>query len=101
LLHLIHPSFTASHGIYGAPRAVLGEREAGETRNKHRVAQPMREHDPCALHGYRLRRWSVGKPASLIPNLRQRRFTVTRPNVAWATDITYVTTWQGGTTSRW
>ena len=35
------------------------------------------------------------KPAVLIPNLLQRQFTVTRPNKAWVTDITYVRTWQG------
>jgi putative transposase len=48
-----------------------------------------------ALHGYRTRRWSVGKPAVLIPNILQRQFTVTRPNKAWVTDITYIRTWQG------
>jgi hypothetical protein len=26
--------------------------------------------------------WSVGKPADLIPNLLNRQFTTTRPNVA-------------------
>ena len=34
-------------------------------------------------------------PPILIPNLLQRRFTVTPPNRAWVTDITYVRTWQG------
>ena len=60
-----------------------------------RVARLMREHRLRALHGYRTRRWSVGKPAVLIPNLLQRQFTVTRPNKAWVTDITYIRTWQG------
>ena len=31
LLRLIHASFVASHGIYGAPRVFLDLREAGET----------------------------------------------------------------------
>ena len=31
----------------------------------------------------------------MIPNLLQRQFTVTRPNKAWVTDITYIRTWQG------
>lgn len=52
----------------------------------------MRENNLRALHGYHIRRWSVGKPSVLIPNLLQRRFTVTRPNTAWVTDITYVRT---------
>jgi putative transposase len=95
LLRLIRASFVASHGIYGAPRVFLDLREAGETCSKHRVARLMREHKLRALHGYRVRRWSVGKPAVLIPNLLKRQFTVTRRNKAWMTDITYIRTWQG------
>ena len=95
LLRLIRASFVASQGIYGAPRVFLDLREAGETCSKHRVARLMRENRLRALHGYRTRRWSVGKPAVLIPNLLQRQFTVSRPNKAWVTDITYIRTWQG------
>ena len=95
LLRLIRASFTASQGIYGAPRVFLDLREAGETCSKHRVARLMRVNRLRALHGYRMRRWSVGKPAVLIPNLLQRQFTVTRRNKAWVTDITYIRTWQG------
>lgn len=80
LLRLIRAAFVASHGIYGAPRVFLDLREAGETCSKHRVARLMRENHLRALHGYRVRRWSVGKPAVLVPNLLQRQFTVTRPN---------------------
>jgi putative transposase len=95
LLRLIRASFVASHGIYGAPRIFLDLREAGETCSKHRVARLMRDGNLRALHGYRMRRWAVGKPSVLIPNLLQRQFTATRPNTAWVTDITYIRTWQG------
>ena len=95
LLRLIRASFTASHGIYGAPRVFLDLREAGEACSKHRVARLMREANLRALHSYRVRRQSVGKPAILIPNLLQRQFTATRPNKVWVTDITYIRTWQG------
>lgn len=95
LVRLIKASFTASHGIYGAPRVFLDLREAGETCSKHRVARLMRENQLRALHGYRIRRWAVGRPSVLIPNLLQRQFTVTRRNKAWVTDITYIRTWQG------
>jgi putative transposase len=95
LLRLIRASFVASHGIYGAPRVFLDLREAGETCSKHRVERLMRENGLRALHGYRTRRVSVGKPSIAIPNVLQRQFTVTRPNTAWVTDITYVRTWQG------
>ena len=95
VVRLIRAAFVASHGIYGAPRVFLDLREAGETCSKHRVARLMRENGLRAVHGYRTRRWAVGKPAVLIPHLLQRRFTVSRPNRAWVTDITYVRTWQG------
>ena len=95
LLRLIRASFIASQGIYGAPRVFLDLREAGETCSKHRVARLMRINGLRALHSYRTRRWSVGKPSVLIPNVLQRKFTVTRPNKAWVTDITYIRTWQG------
>src|SRR5205814_2221924 len=95
LLRLIRTSFVASHGIYGAPRVFLDLREAGESCSKHRVARLMRQANLRALHGYRTRRWAVGKPAVLIPNLLQRQFTATKPNTAWVTDITYIRTWQG------
>jgi putative transposase len=82
LLRVIKASFMASHGIYGAPRVFLDLREAGETCSKHRVARLMRVNHLRALHGQRVRRWSVGKPFVLIPNLLRRQFTVTRRNKA-------------------
>ena len=95
LLRLIRAAFVASHGIYGSRRVFLDLREAGETCSKHRVARIMRDNNLRALPGFRIRRWSVGKPSILIPNLLQRQFSVSRPNKAWVTDITYVRTWQG------
>jgi putative transposase len=95
LLGLIRASFIASHGIYGAPRILQDLRERGETCSKHRVARLMRENGLRALHGYRTRHIPVAKPAALIPNLLQRQFTMSGPNKAWVTDITYIRTWQG------
>ena len=69
LLRLIRASFTASHGIYGAPRVFLELREAGETCSKHRVARLMRVNKIRALHGYRTRHYTASKPSALIPNL--------------------------------
>ena len=80
MLRLIRTSFTASQGVYGAPHVFLDLREAGETCSNHRVARLMRDNGLRALHGYRTRRWSIGKPAVLIPKLLQRQFTVTKPN---------------------
>jgi putative transposase len=95
LLRLIRASYKASHGIYGSPRVFLDLREAGETCSKHRVARLMRVNKIKALHGYRTRRYSAGKPAVIAPDLVKRNFDVIRPNKVWVTDITYIRTWQG------
>jgi putative transposase len=55
----------------------------------------MRENGLRALRGYGTRRWEVGKPAALTPNLLKRQFSPSERNAAWATDITYIRTWQG------
>ena len=39
-----------------------------------------------------MRRWSVGKPSVLIPNLLKRQFTVTRRNNAWVATHASTTT---------
>jgi putative transposase len=96
LLGLIRAAYTASHGVYGAPRIFLDLREAGETCSKHRVARIMRTNNLKARHGYRTPRYVRGQTTSLLtPNTLQRSFTVPRPNTAWVTDITYVRTWEG------
>lgn len=95
LLGLIVAAYTASHGVYGAPRIFLDLREAGETCSKHRVARIMRTHHIKALHGYRVPRYARDTRALLTPNTLQRGFTVQRPNQAWVTDITYVRMWEG------
>jgi putative transposase len=95
LLRLIRASYKASQDIYGSPRVFLDLREAGETCSKHRVARLMRVNKIKALHGYRTRRYSVGKPAVIAPDLVKRNFDVIRPNKVWVTDITYIRTWQG------
>ncbi len=55
----------------------------------------MRENGLHALHGYRIRLIPFAKPHLPIPNLLQRQFTVSKPNEAWVTDITYIRTCQG------
>ena len=95
LLRLIRASFAASQGVYGAPRAFLDLREAGETCSKHRVARLMRENNIRAKPGYRTRRYVAGKPFKLIPDLVKRNFEVSRPNRVWVSDITYIRTWEG------
>lgn len=95
LLVKIREHHAASDGVMGAPRMheVLGYE--GETASLNRIARLMRENGLYALHGYRIRHLPAAKPHVLIPNLLQRQFTVSKPNEAWVTDITYIRTWQG------
>lgn len=95
LLRLVQGSFNASQGVYGAPRVFLDLREAGETCSKHRVARIMRENGMRAYAGYRTRRYAVGKPAALVPNLVKRNFSISQPDRVWVTDFNYVRTWEG------
>jgi putative transposase len=95
LLVLIRASHTASGGIYGSPRVTADLREAGETCSKNRVARLMRVNDIRGITGFKRPRPLVGKPSLLMPNRLQRQFTVSRPDEAWVTDITYIRTWQG------
>ena len=62
LLGLIVAAYTASHGVYGAPRIFLDLREAGETCSKHRVARIMRANNLKARYGYRAPRTPCHTP---------------------------------------
>lgn len=95
LVGLIRAAYLASGGVYGAPRIFLDLREAGETCGKHRVARLMRLHKIRATPGYRKPRGVKGGTTATVPNTLQRGFTVSKPNRAWVTDITYVRTWEG------
>jgi putative transposase len=55
----------------------------------------MRVNKIRAARGYRVRHHTEAKPSELFPNVLQRNFDVARPNKAWATDITYLRTWEG------
>lgn len=55
----------------------------------------MRENGLRTLHGHQMKHIPAPKPPTLIPNLLQRQFAISRKNQAWVTDITYIRTWQG------
>ena len=55
----------------------------------------MEEHKIKALRGYKAPRVIAGRPSILTANKLQREFTVSCPDKAWVTDITYIRTWQG------
>lgn len=95
LIGLIRASYTASGGVYGAPRVFLDLREVGETCGHNRVNRIMQLNKIKALRGYKALRHIVGRPSIIAANRLQREFTVDCPDRAWVTDITYIRTWQG------
>ncbi|EGG98772.1 Transposase [gamma proteobacterium IMCC2047] len=92
---LIHASYAASHGVYGARRVFLDLHEIGETCGVHRVAKNMRANKIKALRGYKASRQIAGMPSIIAPNRLERAFAVHQPDQAWITDIAYIRTWQG------
>jgi len=47
------------------------------------------------VRGYNRKPKFGAKLSELAPNVLQRQFDVGKPNKAWATDITYIRTWEG------
>jgi putative transposase len=87
---------TTSRGTYGRERVrrqlVSDDIEVG----KHRVARLMRELGLRGLPKKRFRRTTDSEhDRPTAPNVLARRFEAERPNQFWATDITYIWTWEG------
>lgn len=95
LYELIQEFYLASGGIYGSPRIYRDLREVGETCGENRVARLMKVHGLKALRGYKKPRQKYGKPAILAPNRLEQQFAFDAPDQAWATDITYIRTYEG------
>ena len=85
-----------SKGIYGSPK-VHGElHRRGKRYGKNRVSRLMRKD---GLYAKTQRKFRVTTDSNhkqpVAPNLLNREFNQTRPNQAWACDITYIWTAEG------
>lgn len=94
---LIGDIFTESHGIYGAPRVHKTLQQCGERCGRKRVARLMRD---AGLRSKTRRRFRVKTTDSkhdhpIAPDLLVQNFTVSAPNRAWVSDITYIPTDEG------
>ena len=54
-----------------------------------RAAKIMRNAKLKSIRGYRKPRYKSGMPSVASPNRLQQVFTVSQPDLAWVTDITY------------
>ncbi len=85
-----------SRGTYGSPRIHKELWEGGCHVGRNRVARLMKEQ---GLHGCRPRPFRAttdsrhGEP--IAPNLLERDFAPAGPDQVWASDITYIRTWEG------
>ena len=59
------------------------------------MARLMRINGLRAIRGYKKPRYRVGKPAVVAPNRLEQSFSVAAPDRIWATDITYIRTFEG------
>lgn len=96
LLERIVAIHTASRRTYGMPRIHAQLRHEGRRCGRKRVARLMRQ---AGLEGCHRRRFKVTtrqRPgATPAPDLVNRRFAASAPNVLWLADVTYVPTDEG------
>jgi putative transposase len=96
LKQAINTSHERSRGTYGSPRIVDDLKEQGFEVGRRRVARLMREEGLTGTPARPYKRTTDSKHNDdVADNLLERDFAVDAPNKAWATDITYVRTWQG------
>jgi putative transposase len=85
-----------SRATYGAPRIHAELKAAGIKVGRKRVTRLM---NAAGLCGVSRRRWIIttvrDRAARPAPDLVERNFTATAPNLLWVADLTYVPTWAG------
>lgn len=95
LLAKIRQIHRHSDGFFGSPRIWEELRYQGEPCSLNRVAHLMRAHDIRGIP--QAKKWrkkgAEDRPAG-IENHLDRQFETDKPNVRWATDITYIRTRQ-------
>jgi putative transposase len=85
-----------SRGTYGSPRVHAELQADGFRAGRHRIARLMRCAGIVAVRRARhVRTTDSTHKQPIARNLLKRDFAVDAPNRAWATDITYVRTWEG------
>lgn len=86
----------ANYEVYGIHKLWKAARRAGEDVGRDQVARLMRELGIAgARRQKRIRTTKSDDQAGRHPDLVERRFSATRPNELWVTDLTYVPTWGG------
>jgi transposase InsO family protein len=81
---------------YGSPRIYKDLRMQGVACSENRVARLMRENGLAAKGKRKFKATTNSKHAHPVhPNLLERDFIVSKPNLVWTGDITYIRTIEG------
>jgi putative transposase len=92
----IKKSHDESSGTYGSPRVLDDLKERGFDVGRRRVARLMSEEGITGTPQKPYKRTTDSKHNhDIADNILDREFLVEAPDTAWATDITYVRTWEG------
>ncbi len=92
----IRAIFEQFEHTYGSPRIYDELVDANEAVSRKRVVRIMQQEGLCALVPRRYRKTTDSNhDQPIAPNVVNRDFNPTLPNQVWASDISYVRTWQG------
>lgn len=97
LLTEIRAAYQVSRKPYGSPRIHAYLRRKGIRCGRNRVARLMRAHHIVAQKAARRHPQTTQQclGAKVAPNLLQREFFASAPNLKWVSDITYIDTAEG------
>lgn len=96
LLGFIKQFWLESGSVYGYRKIYKDMISIGEQCGKNRVHRLMKSAGIQSERGYKRKaHYPGGNPAAVAPNLLDRQFDVTAPNLVWVTDITYIRTYEG------
>jgi putative transposase len=86
----------ANYEVYGVRKLWKAMVRAGEDVGRDQVGRLMRELGIWgARRGRKVRTTRSDDTAPRSPDLVERRFSATKPNQLWVTDLTYVASWAG------
>ena len=82
--------------VYGSPRLTRELQARGFSCSRNRVARLMRENGIAAKTRRKFKVTTLSRhQLPVAPNLLQQSFSADRPNRAWSSDITYISTGEG------
>jgi transposase InsO family protein len=96
LLTKIREIWEGSRKVYGSPRVTAELRAQGVLCGENRIARIMRQNGIASLTRRRYKiTTSSDHKLPVAEDLVGRDFTASAPNRLWASDITYIWTWEG------